>query len=361
MTTPHDERTLSILVVDDSALVRQMMSGILSRLPRVRVRVAADPLFAKLKIEAERPDVILLDLETPRMHGLEFLRQLMQENPIPVVVCSSYVGAGSDIAMRALEEGALDVIPKPEFGVGGFLKENATVLLDKLRAAALARLQPPRARAASGTTTAVTANRGGMDPVIAIGASTGGTEAIQTILQAMPANCPPIVITQHMPAGFTSSFARRLNGLCRIEVKEAAEFDRLLAGRALIAPGNRHMRIVRDGGFFAVALQDGPLVSRHKPSVDVLFDSMAENVGRRGIGVICTGMGDDGARGMVKMNAAGALTIAQDEKSCIVFGMPREAIALGGVQRIAPLDAMADILLQQVNAFRCAIARCDKP
>jgi two-component system chemotaxis response regulator CheB len=340
--------SLSVLVVDDSAVVRQFMTQLLARYSWIRVRVAADPIFARAKIEAEKPDVILLDLEMPRQHGLEFLRDLMARDPIPVVVCSSVAGPGSDAAIRALEEGAVEIVSKPELGVRVFLEENANLLVDKLRAAATARLSVRSGRPASrapdrnaNDTVKVTS-----DKVIAIGASTGGTEAIQTVLQSLSSQTPPVVITQHMPAGFTRSFANRLNTLCAPYVKEAEDGDRLRAGCCYVAPGNRHLRVRRDGAYYIAELYDGPLVSRHRPSVDVLFESMATQVGASGIGILLTGMGDDGAQGLLQMNSAGAVTIAQDENSCVVFGMPREAIALGAAQHILPLANIGAAIMQ---------------
>lgn len=345
------DRILSVLVVDDSAVVRQFMTQMLGRQPDLHVRVAADPIFALAKIEAERPDVILLDLETPRLHGLDFLRDLMASNPIPVVVCSSFVGPGSDTAIRALEDGALDLVSKPQFGVREFLAENATVLADKLRAAASARVTPRRATSAAQTSQPVRRNAPSAAAtttrdVIAIGASTGGTEAIQLILQALPETAPPVLVTQHMPAGFTKSFANRLDSLCAIRVKEAEAGDRLRPGCAFIAPGNQHLKVRRDGAYYVTEIVEGPLVSRHRPSVDVLFSSMAANVGAHGTGVILTGMGSDGADGLNAMRKSGARTIAQDEGSCVVFGMPKEAIALGAVQQVLPIEAIAEALLQ---------------
>lgn len=339
---------MKVLVVDDSAVVRQSMSAILSQEPDIEVVTAADPLFAMEKMRHLRPDVILLDLEMPRMDGLTFLRKIMEEDPIPVVVCSGLTGEGTEAGLRAIEEGAVEVVTKPKVGVRGFLNDSAVMLIDAVRGAARARpvrrfpLRPTavptrgrtvpttqRARPSLGVTT---------DKVIAVGASTGGTEAIGLILQAMEPDIPGIVIVQHMPEVFTSTFAKRLDGICSIEIKEAADGDRVRSGCALIAPGNTHMTLVRSGGHYAVEVFSGPLVSRHRPSVNVLFRSVAKAAGPNAIGVILTGMGDDGADGLLEMKRAGGSTLAQDEASCIVFGMPREAIARGAVDEILPLS-----------------------
>lgn len=343
-------RPLRVLVVDDSATVRQALTGILSAARGFEVTTASDPLIALGKMERDRPDVIVTDLEMPRMDGIAFLRRVMAEDPIPVLVCSALTGRGTEGAMLALDEGAVDVVTKPKLGVRQFLEESAVTLSDAVRAAAVARLRS-RPRGFRGearlTADAVVAPRRAprvlptTDKIVAMGASTGGTEAIRVVLEALPPESPGLVIVQHMPEGFTRAFAQRLDQSCRIAVKEAADGDRVLEGRALIAPGNRHLVVQRSGGHYAVSVREGPLVSRHRPSVDVLFRSVAQAAGSNAVGVLMTGMGDDGAQGLVEMKAAGAPTLAQDEASCVVFGMPREAIARGAVDEVVPLTDIA--------------------
>lgn len=348
---------LRVLVVDDSAVVRQGVLMLLEHVPGMRVEVASDPLIARQKMKSHRPDVILLDLEMPRMDGLTFLRELMREDePVPVVVCSGLAGPGSEAAVRALQEGALEIIPKPQLGVGDFLRESRARLVAALRNAARVRLarrgtpvrgavEPPE-RAVSSLLTVTT------DKVVAVGASTGGTEALRQLLEPMPPDCPGLVIVQHMPDQFTSAFAKRLNQLCRIEVKEAEQGDRVQQGRALIAPGNRHLRVRRTGGHYQVELLDGGRVSGHKPSVDVLFQSVARAAGENAIGVLLTGMGEDGADGLLRMKQAGAATMAQNEASCVVFGMPRAAIQRGAVDEVVPLTALAEAVLRRARRIR---------
>ena len=340
--------TLSVLVVDDSAVARQTISTILGAEAGMSVVTASDPLIAMAKMKAARPDVIVLDLEMPRMDGLTFLRRLVSEDPIPVVVCSGVAQRGTEAALNAIEQGAVEVIAKPRLGVRDFLEESAVMLVDVVRAAAQARLSLRPAKAGPKGAPAVPvrpALRTTTDKVVAIGASTGGTEALRTILEAMPPDAPGIVVVQHMPELFTRAFADRLDRLCRIEVKEASEGDRVRPGRALIAPGNRHTRLVRTGAHYAVEVGDGPLVSRHRPSVDVLFRSVAKAAGPNALGVILTGMGDDGAEGLGEMHRAGAATIAQDERSSVVFGMPKEAIERGAVDDVVSLSRIpAEIL-----------------
>ncbi|RJE83365.1 protein-glutamate methylesterase/protein-glutamine glutaminase [Paracoccus onubensis] len=353
--TPFARRRIRVLVVDDSAVVRQTLASLLSSDPELEViGTAADPFAAAASIGRNRPDVITLDVEMPRMDGVTFLRKLMSQNPIPVVMCSSLVGEDTETLTQALQAGAVDVICKPQMGVKGFLEESRTILCDAVKAAAHARigkiaprpvseklsadavLAPPSGRAMSKTT----------ETLIAIGVSTGGTEAVRALLEAMPADCPPIVVVQHMPEHFTAAFARRLDGLCRITVREAQSGVRMLRGHALIAPGNRHTLLTRSGATYCVEVRDGPLVSRHRPSVDVLFRSVACNAGRNAIGVIMTGMGDDGARGLLEMRQAGARTLGQDESSCVVYGMPREAKKLGAVEDEVPLSQLPATLLR---------------
>jgi len=353
---------LQVLVVDDSAVVRQVMTSILSLTPGITVAAAADPLIAMDKMKRIRPDVILLDLEMPRMDGLSFLKKIMAEDPIPVVVCSGLTGAGTEASLRALEQGAVEIVTKPKLGVKGFLEESATMLAEAVRAAAHARLRtrrpPPRPTSAPPGHDAVSApaERPALplttDKVVAIGASTGGTEALRELLEALPPDAPGVVIVQHMPEVFTRAFADRLARTCRVEVKEAADGDRVLEGRALIAPGNRHLRLRRSGAHYTVEVADGPLVCRHRPSVDVLFRSVAQAAGPNAVGVILTGMGIDGAQGLLEMRRCGAATLAQDEATCVVFGMPKEAIAAGGVEEVLPLPRIAAAMLERAARGR---------
>jgi two-component system chemotaxis response regulator CheB len=348
---------IRVLIVDDSAVVRQALTEILSSDPAIEVLGAAhDPLIARDKIRRERPDVITLDVEMPRMDGVTFLKQLMIEDPIPVVMCSSLTEKGAEITMRALQYGAVEIINKPRVGAKQFLEESRVLICDAVKAAARARvrrlasltidpepkltadviLDKPKFEESFRTT----------EKVVAVGASTGGTEALRVFLQALPYDAPGIVIVQHMPQGFTAAFARRLDGICRVAVKEAADGDTVVPGRALIAPGNRHMLLKRSGARYYVHIKDGPLVSRHRPSVDVLFRSVARYAGLNAIGVIMTGMGDDGARGMLEMKNTKAFNLAQDEESCVVFGMPQEAIKRGGVDKVLPLEQLADEVMR---------------
>jgi two-component system chemotaxis response regulator CheB len=347
---------IKVLIIDDSAVVRQTLTEVLSSDPEIVVMgTAADPFAAARRIQTEVPDVITLDVEMPRMDGITFLRKLMAQRPIPVVMCSSLTEHGSETLMQALEAGAVDVILKPRLGTAEFLMESKLRICEAVKAAAQARLQkrpaarpitavPPQKLSADvmlpppglGKAMARTTER-----VICIGASTGGTESLRVVLEALPVASPGIVIVQHMPEKFTEAFARRLDGLCEVEVKEAADGDAVLRGRALIAPGNHHMLLQRSGARYYVAVKDGPLVSRHRPSVDVLFRSAAHSVGANGVGIIMTGMGDDGAHGLLEMKQVGALTVAQDEATSVVFGMPKEAIALGAADKVLPLDRLA--------------------
>ncbi len=344
---------LHVLVVDDSAMVRQVMQAILSTNSRVKVTVAADPLIAWVKMQKESPDVVITDLEMPRMDGVTFIRKIMSEMPTPVVVCSGLAARGTELALRALEEGAVEVITKPKVGVREFLHESAVTLVDAVWSASQAQVRPrPRMPAVPRLSVDAVLPRkskvrGTAMPngLIAMGASTGGTEALRVFLTTMPTDCPPIVIVQHMPEVFTRAFAERLNKECAIEVEEARDDDRLQPGLALIAPGNRHMLVNRAAEELVVQIIDGPLVSRHRPSVDVLFRSVAASAGTKAVGIIMTGMGDDGAQGLYEMKEAGATTIAQDEASCIVFGMPKEAISRGAVSFVVPLEQIASTAL----------------
>jgi len=342
---------IQVLVVDDSAVVREVMSAVLSQEEDMVVAVAADPLIAMAKMKQTRPHVILLDLDMPRMDGLTFLRKIMSEDPIPTLICSSVAGRGTSAALRALDEGALGIVTKPKLGVRDFLHESALVLVDMVRSAAQARLRPRTtfvqpAKRRLGDNRSVSFRPSAFSKrVVAIGASTGGIEALTEILTSLPAEVPGIVIVQHMPELFTAAFANRLNSLCEIQVKEAADGDRILPGHAYIAPGNRHTSVERRSPEYMIQVSDGPLVSRHRPSVDVLFQSVAQSVGPNALGVVLTGMGSDGTTGLLAMKRSGARTIAQDESSCVVFGMPREAIKAGAADSVAPLSRIADLIL----------------
>jgi len=335
----------NVLVVDDSAVVRQEFSQLLGR--QFAIETAADALIAEQKIRRHRPDVVVLDLQMPQMDGLTFLRRIMTADPLPVVICSAGAARGSETAMRALHEGAVDIILKPQLGVQEFLRESAVVVADTLRAASQARVVRRLARAANNDDARAIVRKSiqprpqSTQRIIAAGASTGGTEALREIIEALPEDAPPMVVVQHMPAGFTTAFARRLDSLARVSVKEAEAGDELLRGRVLIAPGDRHMIVLRHGFGYRMHLGAGPLVSRHRPSVDVLFRSVAQSAGANAIGVLLTGMGDDGADGMAELHEAGSRTIAQDEATSVVFGMPKEAVARGAVDEILPLASIA--------------------
>lgn len=351
----NTSKKIRVLIVDDSASVRQMLTQILSSDPEIEVvGVAPDPFIAVERIRQTSPDVITLDVEMPRMDGLTFLDKIMSQHPIPTVICSTLTEAGSDLALQALEKGAVDIITKPKLGTQEFFEESRVRICEAVKSGARARLRKLRLnRPSSHVDPKLTADAVLEKPpahasiiqtterVVAVGASTGGTEALREFLEAMPADCPGIVIVQHMPEKFTARFAERLNQICRVTVKEANDGDTVIRGQALIAPGNRHVLLKRSGARYYVELNDGPLVSRHRPSVDVLFRSAARYAGRNVVGVIMTGMGDDGSRGMLEMKQTGAVNLAQDEDSCVVFGMPAEAIKLGGVDRILPLNQLA--------------------
>jgi two-component system chemotaxis response regulator CheB len=343
-----------VLVVDDSAVVRQAFSMLLSR--QFSIDTAADPLIAERRIRKQSPSVIVLDLQMPRMDGFTFLRRIMRSDPLPVVICSTAAAQGSETAMRALEEGAVDVILKPSVGVREFLEESAMLLADTLRAAAQARVGRRSSMAvtkrlsADVVLPAATPRRtSSTQPIVALGASTGGTEALRSIIESLPANAPATLVVQHMPEGFTAAFAKRLDALARVEVKEAAHGDVVAPGLVLIAPGNKHMLLRRNGHRHSVEIIDGPLVSRHRPSVDVLFRSVAQSAGPTALGVILTGMGDDGAAGLAELRAAGAHTIAQDEASSVIFGMPREAIAIGAAVDVLPLHHIPLAILRHAQ------------
>jgi len=353
-------KSIKVMIVDDSAVVRQTLGALLEQEPDIEVLATApDPLIAASKIEKQRPDVLLLDIEMPRMDGLTFLRQIMSSEPIPVVICSTLTEKGSETSLQALQAGAVEVITKPRLGARQFFEESRVRISDAVRAAAQARLRrlPAQNRdiAPKLTADAVLSSGSNRDfirtteTVVVVGASTGGTEALRLFLEDLPYDSPGIVIVQHMPEQFTAAFARRLDTTCKVTVEEARNGDTVIPGRALIAPGNRHILLKRSGARYYVEVKDGPLVCRHRPSVDVLFRSASRYAGKNAIGVIMTGMGDDGARGMLEMKHQGAFNIAQDEESCIVFGMPREAIKLGAVDRTLPLDRIAQEVLQRAK------------
>ncbi len=343
---------IKVLVVDDSAVVRQSLSHILNSDSNIEViGVASDPFVAVKKISKQVPDVITLDVEMPRMDGITFLQRIMSQHPIPVVIISSLTAKGSEMAIRALESGAVDIIQKNMLSVDTF-SENSQQIIDVVKAAGKSVIRR-KARLQHADKIPVTESRSNLtvtsNKIIAIGASTGGTEAIKTVLEQMPVDCPGIVIVQHMPEVFTRSFAERLNSLCKIEVKEAEDGDSILRGRALIAPGNYHMEVRRSGSKYYVHIRDGESVNRHRPSVDVLFHSVARYAGKNAVGVIMTGMGGDGAKGLLTMHEAGAFTIAQDEKSSVVYGMPKEAVKIGAVKKIASLNSITQHTLSSIN------------
>ena len=353
---------IRVLIVDDSAVVRQVVRQSLERDPGIEVIGAvSDPLFAINRMKTDWPDVVILDIEMPRMDGLTFLRKIMAERPTPVVICSSLAEKGGDAAMSALSSGAVSIITKPKMGLKQFLEDSANDVVQAVKAAARANprairpVQPTPKHSADVILDAAPVSRVGLgsgaamvqttDRIIAIGTSTGGTQALEAVLTRLPRTMPGIVIVQHMPERFTAMFADRLNSICELEVREGKHGDRVRPGLALIAPGGKHMLLNRSGAQYVVEVVDGPLVNRHRPSVDVLFRSCAKYAGRNALGVIMTGMGDDGARGMLEMHNAGAQTIAEDESTCVVFGMPKEAINLGAVDRILPLEAIPSAIV----------------
>ena len=338
---------INVLVVDDSAVVRQVLTGVLSKDRSINVLAAvADPIFAMQRMRMHWPDVIVLDMEMPRMDGITFLKKIMAERPTPVVICSTLTTRGAETTMQALAAGAFTIVTKPKIGIKDFLLDSSSDLIEAVKAAARANaknLLPtfPLPSAIALSEAENTALSETTDRVVAIGTSTGGTQALEQVLSGLPRVCPGIVVVQHMPEKFTAAFAARLDQICQIEVKEAKEGDRVISGRALIAPGGRHMLLKRSGAQYHVEVRDGPLVNRHRPSVDALFRTVAKCAGKNALGIIMTGMGDDGARGLLEMHQEGARTVAQDEASCVVFGMPKEAIKLGGVDKVVALSLIA--------------------
>jgi two-component system, chemotaxis family, protein-glutamate methylesterase/glutaminase len=349
---------IKVLIVDDSAVVRQVMTALLAKDSSLDViGAASDPIFAMSKMNQDWPDVILLDVEMPRMDGITFLKKIMSVRPTPVVICSTLTEKGAETSMQALGAGAVEIVTKPKVGLKDFLTSDSAIIINAIKAAAQADMRHMKAMTAArpvaakrtlddmprsaddsariGTTT---------DRFVAIGTSTGGTQALQTILTHLSRVTPGIVIVQHMPEKFTGAFAARLNSMCEVEVLEAKHGDRIIPGRALIAPGGKHLAVKLSGAQYHVEIQDGPPVNRHKPSVDVMFRSVAKYAGKNALGIIMTGMGDDGARGLKEMFDVGARTVAQDEQSCVVFGMPKEAIKLGAAEKIVPLSSIAGII-----------------
>jgi two-component system chemotaxis response regulator CheB len=353
---------IKLLVVDDSAVVRQVVAGLVSGDPEIQMMAAvAHPLLAIERMKAEWPDVILLDIEMPHMNGIEFLKRIMAERPTPVVICSTLTEQGAATTLAALSAGAVAIITKPKLGLKTFLQDASNELLTAIKSAARANLKQFRRRGAEPLaapagreanaaldTTAGPAPLQATERVVAIGTSTGGTLALEVVLCALPKLCPGILVVQHMPEKFTAAFAARLDSMSQIAVKEARNGDRVLPGQALIAPGGLHMRLKRSGSQYSVEVVDGPLVNRHRPSVNVLFRSVAKSAGSNALGIIMTGMGDDGAMGLLEMRNSGARTLAQDEESCVVYGMPKEAVKCGAVQKSVPLQAISKQIMCQL-------------
>jgi two-component system chemotaxis response regulator CheB len=350
---------IKVMIVDDSAVVRQVLSATLGGDAGIDViGAAADPLFAMERMARQWPDVIVLDVEMPRMDGITFLRKIMAEHPTPVVICSTLTEKGAETTMQALAAGAVSIVAKPKMGLKQYLHDASDDLVSAVKAAARAnhmRLAttgtaapkvPAKLSADAVLAAGATAMAQTTDTVVAIGTSTGGTQALEVVLTALPRVCPGIVVVQHMPEKFTAAFAKRLDGICEMEVREAANGDCVIPGRVLIAPGGRHMLLKRSGAQYRVDVVDGPPVSRHRPSVDVLFRSVSKAAGRNALGIIMTGMGDDGARGLKEMHEAGAKTLAESERTCVVYGMPKEAVKLGGVDHSLPLHEIPGAIMQ---------------
>lgn len=369
---------INVMVVDDSAVIRQVMTEIIKKDPALNLLAAvADPIFAMKRLEKQWPDVIILDIEMPRMDGITFLKKLMDEHPTPVVICSTLTGSGAETTMQALSAGAVDIVTKPKMGAKSYFQEEHSSFLEIVKAASQANMAkvknaiPETAKKSSrlsvkpksGTkpksgpklsadailSPATRAMNETTERVVALGTSTGGTQALENVLSRLPRTCLGIVIVQHMPEKFTAAFAARLDTVCEVRVKEAENGDRVLPGHAFIAPGGKHLVLKRSGAKYYVEVLDGPLVSRHKPSVDVLFRSVAKCAGKNALGVIMTGMGDDGAHGLKEMHDIGATTCAQDEQTCVVYGMPKEAVKLGGVGHIIPLEKISDEIVKYGN------------
>ncbi|MFN8838363.1 MAG: chemotaxis response regulator protein-glutamate methylesterase [Burkholderiales bacterium] len=370
---------IRVVVVDDSALIRSMLSSLINAQPDMEcVGTANDPYQAREIIRNLDPDVITLDVEMPRMDGLDFLEKLMRLRPMPVVMVSTLTERGAETTLRALELGAIDFVAKPRIGIAQGLQEMGVEIADKLRVAARARIArrtvarpaapraTPRAAGAGGTpagtpplvkSVPIAYSRSSTEKIVAIGSSTGGTEALREVLTQLPADCPAVLVTQHMPPGFTRNFADRLNSLCRMHVKEAEHGERVLPGHVYVAPGGRHLALGRSGANYVVEIDDGPPVNRHRPSVEVLFKSVARHAGRNAIGIMLTGMGRDGADAMKELRDAGAYNIAQDEATCVVYGMPREAVATGAVHEVLPVQKIAGHVLDQLKAAGPALSR----
>lgn len=351
---------INVMLVDDSAVVRQVLQRVLSQDPGIQVvGAAADPLFAMNRMSEHWPDVIVLDVEMPRMDGITFLKKIMAEHPIPVVICSTLTEKGAETTMQALSAGAVSIVTKPKIGLKSFLEDAAGDIIHAVKAAAranVANLRPnsaltvrPKLSADAVLPQSGQAMSKTTEHIVAIGTSTGGTQALEFVLSALPSTAPGIVVVQHMPEKFTASFAQRLDSLCELRVKEAGHNDRVLPGTALIAPGGKHMMLKRNGAQYHVEVVDGPLVNRHKPSVDVLFRSVAKFAGKNAVGIIMTGMGDDGARGLKEIREAGAPTVAQDEKSCVVFGMPKEAIAIDAAGKVISLGNIPNEIMKYAH------------
>ncbi|MDI7186654.1 chemotaxis response regulator protein-glutamate methylesterase [Leptospira santarosai] len=342
---------IRVFIIDDSAVVRQVLAQILNKDPEIEIiGFASDPIFASERLSSVWPDVFILDVEMPRMDGISFLKKIMSERPTPVILCSTLAEKESETAVLAMKLGAIDIIEKPKIGLKNFLEESEVLFTDSVKAASAARIKFHRdgeSKENHRQTKADFSKISTTDKLIAIGTSTGGTQALEYILTQLDVRCPGIVIVQHMPEKFTETFANRLNQICEIQVKEAKDGDRIQLGSAYIAPGNKHMEIYLSGAQFHVRVLDGPLINRHRPSVDVLFNSVAKIAGKNAKGIIMTGMGNDGANGLLKMRQTGAFTIAQDETSCVVFGMPKEAILKGAVETILPLSE----IVREVQIF----------
>lgn len=353
-------RKTTVVIVDDSAVVRQVVTRAIEREPTIEViATAQDPIYALAKLTHQWPDVFIVDIEMPRMDGLTFLKKIMAERPTPVIICSSLAEKGTQVSIEAMATGAINIITKPKTDLKAFLEDASNDIVASIKAAArvnmhalqrVTTLKPrptaqPKVRADAMLPPASHQGVrmfGTTDKLVAIGTSTGGTQALEAVLTRLPLGCTGVVVVQHMPERFTAMFAERLNSICEIEVREAKDGDRVIPGRAIIAPGGRHMLVKRSGAQYYVEVKDGPLVNRHKPSVDILFRSVAQAAGKNALGIIMTGMGDDGARGLLDMYASGAMTLAEDESTCVVYGMPKEAIKLGAVRKAVPLDQIAN-------------------